>query len=797
MEYVYMGIFSKIFNWVLDKIFAPVFDFLAKILSSALSWIFNKVLGPLLEHVLWPLIKATLDLILKVLAGVLFAVFAQILKILDQLNQCFDYLIGLSNVSYKGQEMSLLEAMFQVEGLRNAFLLISCLGLTIALMLAIYATARSAFDLDFENRRPVSRVLTALFKAFINLFTVELVVMFLVRLSQAVLQGLSLSLSYIGNKAGTSTTLGRMVFTVASMNACLDKKLNLNSGGAVGINDRVRSKFYYLSGNMDYTNSDVVKEYFDLAGFDYVIGMLLAGFLVVIMASCLVIFVQRLFDMLLLYLVSPLFVGMMPLDDGERFGKWRELFIGKAFSGFGMVVAMKMYVMLCPVIMGSDIQFSRTSTELDYMTKMVFLLGGAWAVLKSGSTITSLLSAQAGSTEAETASVASGAVVGAGIAAVHLAGGLAGAGITALAGKAGEARGRSNQKFQDTKAPGRAGGIPGLSGGSGTDSGGGASGGSGIGSGGSASGGSGIGSDGGGSGPFTGSGGSGGPGAGSIPGVSGDGGGSGAFTGLGGRGSPGAGSLPGSSGAGGVSGSREPGKNRSLAPGQISKGLLFRTYRRPDGSRGVSFKPGGGKLFNIGKDGKGNFNFKLAGFGVRVGADGKVDKVHIPCLSWKKGADGMHFNKAWLPVGLGTWKHSNKTGTMKFKSMDLLGIRTGHTADGTAYVKKAGVIGYKGEMSGGEGKMTSLFGGFLSREKGNDGEYHWTNMGGLFRQEKQQDGQYHMTSALFGAVQSSHTVNDQGNSELAGLRLCGMNFYIREDVAEAGRARREAGKETQ
>lgn len=744
MEYVYMGIFSKIFNWVLDKIFAPVFDFLAKILSSALSWIFNKVLGPLLEHVLWPLIKATLDLILKVLAGVLFAVFAQILKILDQLNQCFDYLIGLSNVSYKGQEMSLLEALFQVEGLRNAFLLISCLGLAIALMLAIYATARSAFDLDFENRRPVSRVLTALFKAFINLFTVELVVMFLVRLSQAVLQGLSLSLSYIGNKAGTSTTLGRMVFTVASMNACLDKKLNLNSGGAVGINDRVRSKFYYLSGNMDYTNSDVVKEYFDLAGFDYVIGMLLAGFLVVIMASCLVIFVQRLFDMLLLYLVSPLFVGMMPLDDGERFGKWRELFIGKAFSGFGMVVAMKMYVMLCPVIMGSEIQFSRTSTELDYMTKMVFLLGGAWAVLKSGSTITSLLSAQAGSTEAETASVASGAVVGAGMAAVHLAGGLAGAGITALAGKAGEARGRSNQKFQDTKAPGRAGGIPGLSGGSGTDS-----------------------------------------------------GGSGAFTGFGGRGSPGAGSIPGSFGAGGGSGSREPGKNRSLAPGQISKGMLFQTYRRPDGSRGVSFKPGGGKLFNIGKDGKGNFNFKLAGFGVRVGADGKVDKVHIPCLSWKKGADGMHFNKAWLPVGLGTWKHSNKTGTMKFKSMDLLGIRTGHTADGMAYVKKAGVIGYKGEMSGGEGKMTSLFGGFLSREKGNDGEYHWTNMGGLFRQEKQQDGQYHMTSALFGAVQSSHMVNDQGNSELAGLRLCGMNFYIREDVAEAGRARREAGKETQ
>ena len=55
------------------------------------------------------------------------------------------------------------DAVFSVDGLRKAYLIISFIGLGIALMLTIYATVKSTLDLDFENKRPVSHVLSQFF----------------------------------------------------------------------------------------------------------------------------------------------------------------------------------------------------------------------------------------------------------------------------------------------------------------------------------------------------------------------------------------------------------------------------------------------------------------------------------------------------------------------------------------------------------------------------------------------------------------------------------------------------------
>jgi len=150
-------------------------------------------------------------------------------------------------------------------------------------------------------------------------------------------------------------------------------------------------------------------EYFDLASFDYLIGFIAAVFLLFTIGVCLIIFVQRIFELVLLYIVSPYFVCMIPLDDGEKFGRWREMFVAKCFTGFGSAIGMRMYLMICPLVMGNQIRFgTAVSPEMDYMMKLFFLAGGAWAVFKSGSLITSLLSYQAGMSEANTAAVASG-----------------------------------------------------------------------------------------------------------------------------------------------------------------------------------------------------------------------------------------------------------------------------------------------------------------------------------------------------------------------------------------------------
>ena len=49
---------------------------------------------------------------------------------------------------------------------------------------------------------------------------------------------------------------------------------------------------------------------------------------------------------------------------------------------------------------------------MDYIMKLFFLIGGAWAVFKSGPMITQLISAGAGQQEMQTQAVAGGALYG-------------------------------------------------------------------------------------------------------------------------------------------------------------------------------------------------------------------------------------------------------------------------------------------------------------------------------------------------------------------------------------------------
>lgn len=459
MVFTSLGIFSTIFNWVLDKIFSPVFTFISGLLETVLDWLFKEILGPLLKSVIWPIIEDAIGAIITVLSGVLYSLLSCLLRLVDQMEAAFDIFIGIREVSSKSYGSgSLLTVLYQMKPIKTAFWLILFIGLGIAFLLTIYATAKSAFDLDFENKRPVSKVLSSFMKTFFYFFMIPFLVLVMIQLSGTILKGMNRALTSGGNE----TTLGRMVFVVSSLDAAKQEQYNISNSNPVhniGIEDGVRKLFY--NGPNSYTEKKEVEKYFLYEKFDYLVGFGMGIFLLIIMASCLVVFVQRIFDIIVLYLVSPFFVAIMPLDDGEKFKRWRELFLGKCFTGFGSVAAMKIYLMLCPVIMGNQISFAESSSvESTYLIKMIFMLGGAWAVLKSGPMITTLLSSASGGTEQQTGTAANVAFTGAAMKGA----GLAAAGVSWGVGKISSSRNKSLQKFEEMQkdAPGSS-GIPGIS----------------------------------------------------------------------------------------------------------------------------------------------------------------------------------------------------------------------------------------------------------------------------------------------------------------------------------------------
>lgn len=415
MEMAYLGLFQKIFNWVLNHIFDPVFKWLSKLLSTALSWLFNELLADILLPVLKDAVEYFIELFMDIFCTVIYGLFSGVLKLIDYLEIAFDVFIGVRDVSFGSKDNkitgSLLEVLFQQETINKTFWVLTSAGLAIALLLTIYMTAKSAFDLDFDNRKPVSKVLASMMKTFVQFFTVPFFVWFVIELASIILRSIT---SLLGG-GQTETTLGRIIFVISSLNAALDSNYNANSnisGITLGTtsDDMYRYPFYSTNAMdaKDYGDISVVINSFDLSEFDYLVGFIAAIFLFFVLAACLLSFVQRIFEIILLYIVSPYFVSTIPLDDGERFGKWRELFVGKAFSGFGSAIGMRLYLMVCPLIMSGSIDFGAgSSPEMDYLVKLFFLAGGAWAVYRSGPMLTQILSYQAAQTETMTQRAAS------------------------------------------------------------------------------------------------------------------------------------------------------------------------------------------------------------------------------------------------------------------------------------------------------------------------------------------------------------------------------------------------------
>ena len=426
MEYAYLGLFSIIFNWIFDKILSPILKFLSGLLETVLGWIFNNVLGPLLQTILWPIIKGTIDLILEVLSGIFYSVFADMMTFINSLQNSFDYFSGVKEVtvvSGNSHKTTLLMAIFEQSAVQKTFLILMAFSIFLCLLISVIAVARASMDLDGENHRNVSRVMKSLAKAMFQFLLVQFSCLFVLTLGGAVLKSVKTASQYTisaenSGKAQGEVRISNILFAISSLDAAKPGGEDKNLSDIRGKNENLdilkgkRGEFYF--GRLDPTNKEEVEKYFKLGKMDYLIGYGMGIFFVIILAIVLCKFMTRIFEVVLLYVISPFFVAMMPLDDGEKFKGWQDLFVGKIFSGYGTVIAMQIYLLICPYVMSGNIIFGKTTAEGDYIIKLIFIGGGAFAVLKAGQTLTALLSQNAGMKEEQTGMMAHGLAMSAG-----------------------------------------------------------------------------------------------------------------------------------------------------------------------------------------------------------------------------------------------------------------------------------------------------------------------------------------------------------------------------------------------
>lgn len=203
-----------------------------------------------------------------------------------------------------GEKIDLVSSLVQSNTIHRVFLTIMLIGVILLTIFVIIALIRVNYQ---SNERKTSGAIIA--KAGQSLL-IFLLIPFMLLAGMTLVNTIMASVNssmQIYITEGQSSIGGQMLITTGN-NAFIGSESN-----------RKEIERMFLSGELDYNKLSVVKQYYDISEMNYVVGILGGLVMLVMFVISSITFIQRIFDIILLYIISPITTSTIPLDEGNRF----------------------------------------------------------------------------------------------------------------------------------------------------------------------------------------------------------------------------------------------------------------------------------------------------------------------------------------------------------------------------------------------------------------------------------------------------------------------------------------------
>ena len=316
---------------------------------------------------------------------ILYQVSKTLFKIIDGLIQCANYLCGVAPVRVAGDEVDFLEYILTSNQIGFAFRVAALIGMIIVVVFSIIAILRTLSKEKAEGTpaqiagKAVKSVLSFLFIPLIMIVVVNAGNVFMEAMYKATLQG--------------QASLGDFLF----------KAFAMESGVAESEVDA-----FLANPNLDWRNTWDVWELMDLSEFEFIFSWIAGGVILGSIGMSMMYFVSRIISIAILYIAAPFSIGSSVLDDGARFKLWREQILVKFITGYGMMIAINIFAMICLLVMNPSLVFFEKGSFIDYLMKLLLIAGGGVSLKQAMALIGNLISNGAGSNELRDSAIAGG-----------------------------------------------------------------------------------------------------------------------------------------------------------------------------------------------------------------------------------------------------------------------------------------------------------------------------------------------------------------------------------------------------
>ena len=302
-----------------------------------------------------------------------------IFRVIDGLILCANKLCGITAINFGGEETDFLSYLFFSDEIGFAFRVSAILATILLVIFTIFVILRSITK-DKAEGTP-TQIAVKSFKTVLMFFFVPAVMLAFIAVGNAFVKAL-----YSATMQAPATP-GAFLFSMFA-----------EDGG-------MEAEFVELfrTGELKYTDTSKVSQYMNLSDFPFLFSWLAGGVVLFGIGSAMLIFVDRVLSLVILYIASPISISTSVLDEGARFKLWRDQFLSKFIMGYGMILAINIYALVCGLVMNPEFTFFSgegvDNLFLDLIMKLLIVAGGALTMQKSMAIVGNLVSSGAGSNE--------------------------------------------------------------------------------------------------------------------------------------------------------------------------------------------------------------------------------------------------------------------------------------------------------------------------------------------------------------------------------------------------------------
>ena len=307
--------------------------------------------------------------------------FLWFLKVIDGIMEIFSAIAGVTDVTYQGERVNIIEFIVGDSTVGTIFWCVFILAVGLTCIFTIVALVKNMI----ANNRNITTIIGKFFLALLGTLAMVVVVILGILISNAILVLVS-EIFEIGN----TTKLSNSIF-----NACVGDWVNGYSINEINVSTLSVRKIFgdYNTAAFgiwptSWKNNGMVNP----DTFLYLPSMIASIGLMIAMVVAIINLAKRVYEIVLLYIVLPVSMSTIAVDDGARFKIWRETFITKIVLAYGTVFSVNIFILILPII--SKMKIPGVSNFANSMFLIFMIIGGA-LVIPAGQTLFARLFGQA------------------------------------------------------------------------------------------------------------------------------------------------------------------------------------------------------------------------------------------------------------------------------------------------------------------------------------------------------------------------------------------------------------------